>query len=104
MHGVLQEDSEHSGRVRMPGHPRGRRGKHPAESVGNPWPLCPLWSIPCPADQAELAPQVGRTDRWELPQAAPGYWLLAARLLHTSWVSSDGRKGVQLLEAQDPPG
>lgn len=103
MHGVLQEDSEHSGRVRMPGHPRGEEG-HPAESVGMPWPLCPLWSIPALQTRLNWPPQVGRTDRWELTQAAPGYWLLAARLLHTSWVSSDGRKGVQLPGGSGSPG
>lgn len=77
VHGILEEDSEHSRRAGVPGHPRGRRGKHPAESVGMPWPLCPLWGIPCPKDQAELAPQVGRINRWELDTACPE--ILASR-------------------------
>ena len=56
---------------RSAGPPSGRKGKHPAESVDMPWPLCPLWSIPCPEDQAALAPRVSRIDRWELDTGCP---------------------------------
>ena len=71
VHGILEEDPEHSRRAGVPGPPSGRKGKHPAESVDMPWPLCPLWSISCPEDQAALAPRVSRIDRWELDTGCP---------------------------------